>query len=99
MATSPVASLRGARGRRRACTATGHPWLWYLTQTSDNKIFQQLSVPEIIREVLADLDLRGLVFDGQDLAGAVLHDCDLTGASMVGCRLALQLFQRLPQAA
>lgn len=41
-------------------------------------------MPEVIREVLAGLDLRGLVFDGLDLAVAVLHDCDLTGASMVG---------------
>ncbi|ARP92350.1 type VI secretion protein Vgr [Bordetella genomosp. 9] len=34
--------------------ATVRPWLWYLTQTSDNKIFQNKSVPDILREVLAD---------------------------------------------
>ncbi|RSE99081.1 type VI secretion system Vgr family protein [Achromobacter aegrifaciens] len=36
--------------------ATVRPWLWYLTQTSDNKIFQNKSVPDVIREVLKDYD-------------------------------------------
>ncbi len=27
---------------------------WYLTQTSDNKIFQNKNVPDVIREVLKD---------------------------------------------
>jgi len=34
--------------------ATVKPWLWYLTQTSDNKIFQQKSIPDIIKEVLGE---------------------------------------------
>lgn len=34
--------------------ATVKPWLWYLTQTSDNKIFQQKSVPDVIKEVLGE---------------------------------------------
>ena len=34
--------------------ATVRPWLWYLTQTSDNKIFQQKTVPQVIAEVLSD---------------------------------------------
>ncbi|ETF04064.1 hypothetical protein W822_02510 [Advenella kashmirensis W13003] len=34
--------------------ATVRPWLWYLTQTSDNKIFQQKSVPDVIKEVLGE---------------------------------------------
>jgi len=34
--------------------ATVRPWLWYLTQTSDNKIFQKKSAPEVIAEVLAE---------------------------------------------
>ena len=33
---------------------TVKPWLWYLTQTSDNKIFQQKSVPDIVKEVLGE---------------------------------------------
>lgn len=34
--------------------ATVKPWLWYLTQTSDNKIFQQKSVPDVIKEVVGE---------------------------------------------
>ncbi|AHG65541.1 type VI secretion system Vgr family protein [Advenella mimigardefordensis] len=34
--------------------ATVRPWLWYLTQTSDNKIFQNKTAPDVIREVLSD---------------------------------------------
>jgi type VI secretion system secreted protein VgrG len=34
--------------------ATLRPWLWYLTQTSDSKIFQNKSAPDVLREVLAD---------------------------------------------
>src|SRR3546814_2087257 len=33
---------------------TVKPWLWYLTQTSDNKIFQQKSIPDIVKEVLGE---------------------------------------------
>jgi len=36
--------------------ATLRPWLWYLTQTKDSKIFQEQSVPDVIREVLAEYD-------------------------------------------
>ncbi len=34
--------------------ATVRPWLWYLTQTSDNKIFQQKTAPDVIKEVLGE---------------------------------------------
>lgn len=33
---------------------TVRPWLWYLTQTSDNKIFQKKSIPDVIKEVLEE---------------------------------------------
>ncbi len=36
--------------------ANVRPCLWNLTQTSDNKIFQKKTVPEIIREVLSEHD-------------------------------------------
>jgi type VI secretion system secreted protein VgrG len=46
--------------------ATLVPWLWFLTRTSDCRIFQQMSVPEIIEKVFRDAgfedfkkDLRG----------------------------------------
>ncbi|MDX2178065.1 MAG: type VI secretion system tip protein TssI/VgrG [Bryobacteraceae bacterium] len=32
-----------------------HPWLWLLTLNSDCRIFQNLSVPEIIKQVFGDL--------------------------------------------
>jgi type VI secretion system secreted protein VgrG len=32
-----------------------HPWLWLLTKTSDCKIFQNKSVPEIIESIFSDL--------------------------------------------
>jgi len=31
-----------------------HPWLWFLTRTADCKIFQEKTVPDIIKEVFAD---------------------------------------------
>src|SRR5690606_24858764 len=30
------------------------PWLWFLTLTSDCKIFQDKSIPDILKEVFAD---------------------------------------------
>ncbi len=33
--------------------ATLVPWLWFLTRTSDCRIFQQMSVPDIIREIFS----------------------------------------------
>lgn len=33
---------------------TVRPWLWYLTQTTDSKIFQNKSVPDVLDEVLGD---------------------------------------------
>lgn len=34
--------------------ATLVPWLWFLTRTADCRIFQNLSVPDIIKQVMAD---------------------------------------------
>ena len=31
-----------------------HPWLWFLTQTSDYRIFQEKTVPDIIKQVFRD---------------------------------------------
>ncbi len=36
--------------------ATVRPWLWYLTQTMDSKIFQEKSVPDVIHEVLSEYE-------------------------------------------
>lgn len=34
--------------------ATLRPWLWFLTRTSDCKIYQEMKVPDIIKEVFRD---------------------------------------------
>jgi type VI secretion system secreted protein VgrG len=44
----------GGDARHYVYRATLRPWLWYLTQTSDNKIFQNKTAPDVIREVLKD---------------------------------------------
>lgn len=41
------------------------PWLWFLTQTSDCKIFQETTVPEIIDEVLGEFDIAKYKVDFQ----------------------------------
>ncbi|SAI42310.1 Uncharacterized protein conserved in bacteria [Bordetella ansorpii] len=46
--------------------ATVRPWLWYLTQTSDSKIFQKKTVPDVIAEVLGEY---GFAFESK-LTGA-----------------------------
>ena len=33
---------------------TLHPWLWFLTRTADCRIFQEMAVPEIIKQVFRD---------------------------------------------
>lgn len=46
--------------------ATMVPWLWMLTRTTDSRIFQEMSVPDIVEQILGDqgfsdykLDLKG----------------------------------------
>src|SRR4029450_9269598 len=34
--------------------ATVRPWLWFLTRTADCRIFQEMTVPDIIKAVFAD---------------------------------------------
>ena len=48
-------SQTGQRGRYAAYTAIVHPWFWFLTRTSDCRIFQEKTVPDIIKEVFRDL--------------------------------------------
>ncbi|MFO1267195.1 MAG: type VI secretion system tip protein TssI/VgrG [Rubrivivax sp.] len=42
------------RGRWVQYHATLRPWLWFLTRTSDCRIFQEMSVPEIVEKVFGD---------------------------------------------
>jgi type VI secretion system secreted protein VgrG len=41
----------GTHGRYHAYHATVRPWLWFLTRTSNCRIFQEMTVPDIIAEV------------------------------------------------
>lgn len=43
-----------AQGRYHTYQASVRPWLWFLTRTSDCRIFQNLSVPEIVKKVFED---------------------------------------------
>ncbi len=44
-------------------TATMVPWLWLLTRTADSRIFQNLSVPEIVEKVFKDLGFLDFKLD------------------------------------
>jgi type VI secretion system secreted protein VgrG len=44
----------GAVGTYSLYRATLRPWLWFLTRTSDCRIFQDMSVPEIVKEVCSE---------------------------------------------
>ncbi len=44
----------GTHGRYHAYHASVRPWLWFLTRTADCRIFQEKTVPEIIKLVFAD---------------------------------------------
>jgi len=55
----------GRQGRFATYKATLRPWLWFLTLASDCRIFQELSVPDILKQVfapytIADVDTSGL---------------------------------------
>jgi type VI secretion system secreted protein VgrG len=44
----------GLHGRYHAYRATVRPWLWFLTRTADCRIFQEMTAPEIIKQVFSD---------------------------------------------
>jgi len=50
-------------GRLRRYHATVRPWFWFLTRTSDCRIFQEQTVPDIIKEVFADLGMAEFKFE------------------------------------
>ena len=45
------AGLEGAKGRHFSYVLTIRPWLWLLSRRADTRIFQNKSVPEIIKDV------------------------------------------------
>ena len=46
-------SQSGMYGRFYRYNATVRPWLWFLTRTSDCRIFQEMTVPDILKAVFA----------------------------------------------
>ena len=44
----------GHKGRYFGYRATVRPWLWFLSRTTDCRIFQDTSVPDIVKKVFAD---------------------------------------------
>ncbi|MDH3902179.1 MAG: type VI secretion system tip protein VgrG [Xanthomonadales bacterium] len=44
----------GAQDRFSRYQATVRPWFWFLTRTSDCRIFQEMTVPDIIKQVFSD---------------------------------------------
>jgi type VI secretion system secreted protein VgrG len=47
----------GMRGRYHLYHASVRPWLWFLTRTADCRIFQKMTVPDIVEKVFADHSL------------------------------------------
>jgi type VI secretion system secreted protein VgrG len=46
--------LSARQGRYHTYQATVRPWLWFLTRTTDCRIFQEMSVPDIVKKVFGD---------------------------------------------
>jgi type VI secretion system secreted protein VgrG len=47
-------SQGATHGKYRRYSATVHPWLWFLSRTADCRIFQEMTVPDIIEKVFSD---------------------------------------------
>ena len=47
-------TLSGALGDLSVYHATVHPWLWFLTRTADCRIFQDMTVPDIVKQIFRD---------------------------------------------
>ncbi len=50
-------------GKHYGYAMTVRPWLWFLTRTSDCRIFQELSVPDIVKQVFADHSIARFEFN------------------------------------
>ena len=50
-------------GRYHRYSAVVRPWLWFLTRTSDCRIFQDMTVPDIIKAVFGDEKAADFKFD------------------------------------
>lgn len=51
------------RGRHHGYSATVRPWLWFLSRTSDCRIFQAQTVPDIVKKVFEDHGIANFEFN------------------------------------
>jgi type VI secretion system secreted protein VgrG len=53
------ADRRGSAGKYSYYGIELRPWLWHLTRRTNCRIFQDMKVPDILREVISDYHLQG----------------------------------------
>jgi type VI secretion system secreted protein VgrG len=53
----------GTHGRYHRYVASVRPWTWFLTRTTDCRIFQDMTVPDIVKAVFADHGVTDFKFD------------------------------------
>src|SRR5262245_19511963 len=56
-------SAGGQYGRYFRYYAIVRPWLWFLTRTTDCRIFQEMTVPDIVKKVFADHPTADFAFE------------------------------------
>ena len=52
--SAPASCFENGNGRAWKYELVMHPWLWFLTRSSDCRIFQNLTVPQIVKKVCDD---------------------------------------------
>ena len=52
-----------AYGRYHQYLAVVRPWLWFLTRTADCRIFQDMTVPDIVKKVFGDEPTNDFKFE------------------------------------
>lgn len=60
-------SASGRTGSRRRYTAQVVPWMWFMTQGSNCRIFQGMTVPDILDQVFSDYNVPGQSYDFSEL--------------------------------
>src|SRR5262245_16918843 len=56
-------SQGGTHGRYHQYFAVVRPWLWFLSRTADCRIFQEKTVPDIVKEVFRDHPTADVTFE------------------------------------
>ena len=56
-------SQSGRLGRYYRYAAIVRPWLWFLTRTTDCRIFQEMTVPDIVKQVFEDHETADFRFE------------------------------------